>query len=548
MSSAVSAVLLLCVLSYSSLFLQTSGKSERKEIQAQELKYPTTSPKSAPCLVWVDPLIQPQVAMLCIHGLGLHKGTFAEFGQQMCKAGIATYALDMRGFGEYVEQRKHPQLDFDGCLADIQSALEQIHRDHPGMPVVILGESMGGAIALRATALYPELVSGLISSVPAGDRFSLGDAATKVGLSAIFGGMNKPVEKVGETVIEHATKKPELRRRWMSDPLVRIAFTPKELLQFNSFMNENFEVAQAIKNTPVLFIQGANDRLVRPAGTWKLYDRLATANRQLVLSKTSEHLIFEEGQFSPDDLSFVKTWIDRNVARLNPSVVASLEKLPTVASAEKTPASTAAVPTVPLSARHSMELEASAMVNYWIELYRGEKLYRCNNKMQFQSGDVIRFHLIPETDGYAYLVMTAGTTGKSQLLFPNRQAGIDNFLRKGRDYAVPSISWLQFDKTPGTERLKLVFSREPINVMPETIGQRYVTCYVSPDSSGAKDLVPTRMKLSWDDPKPVLIPDNFAGVSQIEHAGSASSLVRLVSGSAGTASSVLSADIALSHE
>lgn len=563
---AVSAfVPLLALVCSLMLFPSNYAKSDAAAlIQAQDLKYPSSSPRQAPCVVWTDPQVPPKVALLCIHGLGLHKGTFTDFGRQMCKSGIATYAMDMRGFGEYVEKKKHPKLDFDGCLVDIKYALEQIRKNNPGIPVVILGESMGGAIALRATALYPELISGLISSVPAGDRFSLGDAAAKVGLSAIFGGMNKPVERVGETVVEHATKNPELKRRWMSDPLVRLNFTPNELLQFNSFMNENFEVARAIKETPVLFIQGANDRLVRPAGTWKLYDRLATPSRQLVLSKTSEHLIFEEGQFSAEDLNFVRTWINRNIlaqkAKVSPPVVpspGSPTAVPGVGSSSAVPGVGAtSPPTVssvsnPNGSRHSSDVESPAMINYWIELYREEKLYRCNNKMQFRSGDVIRFHLIPDTDGFAYLVMTAGTSGKSQLLFPNPEGGRDNFLHKGKDYSIPSSSWLQFDKTPGTERMKLLFSKSPINVVPETIGEHYVTCYVSPDSSGAKDLVPTRMKLTWDDPKPVLIPDDFAGISQITHAGvsgGASSLVRLASGGTGFNGAIVSADIALTHE
>jgi len=29
------------------------------------------------------------------------QGTYADFGKEMSKAGIATYAVDMRGFGEY---------------------------------------------------------------------------------------------------------------------------------------------------------------------------------------------------------------------------------------------------------------------------------------------------------------------------------------------------------------------------------------------------------------------------------------------------------------
>ncbi|MBS1989701.1 MAG: alpha/beta fold hydrolase [Cyanobacteria bacterium SZAS LIN-3] len=535
----------VCASSAQSLTL-VSTPYQHQDSYVRPLKYPTAQPKPAPCLVWTDPQVKPRVALLCVHGLGLHKGTYSEFGKEMCKAGITTYALDMRGFGEYIEQKKRPQMDFDGCLVDIKAALEQIHKDNPGLPVVLLGESMGGAIALRATALYPELVSGLISSVPAGDRFSLGETETKIGMRAFFGDEDEPIENVGAAVIEHATAKSDLRRHWMSDPLARMTFTAHELMQFNSFMKKNFEAARSIKTTPVLFVQGANDRLIRPAGTWKLYDRLGTSSRQLVLSKTNEHLIFEEGQFSPEDLNFVRTWIDRNVTHLDPAVLASASKLSAVASSPAT--ATATQPPTPATT-HSIAMTASARINFWIELFREGKLYRCNNKMQFKSGDVIRFHLIPENDGYAYLVMTAGTSGKSQVLFPPNESASDNFLHKGHDYAVPIDNWLQFDKTPGIEHLSLIFSKDRITPTPETLEQRYVTCYVSHDTSGAKDLVPTRMKLSWDDPKPVLIPDDFSGISQIKRNGAdGSSLVRLMTGESSTPGGVLSADIALKHE
>jgi hypothetical protein len=43
----------------------------------------------------------------------------------------------------------------------------------------------------------------------------------------------------------------------------------------------------------------------------------------------------------------------------------------------------------------------------------------------------------------------------------------------------------------------------------------YLTAYVSDDMSGSKDLVPTRMQLSWDDPTPVILPDQVPGQEKI---------------------------------
>src|SRR4030095_3833236 len=140
----------------------TPASGARHESGSKKFRVPTAVPKSAPCVSWL-PLdgVKHRVAMLCLHGFSLHKGCYAAFGKEMAKDGIATYAMDMRGFGELKDTTNRTQLDFDGCLADIKAVLEQIHKNHPGLPVIILGESMGGAVALRAAALYPQLISGL---------------------------------------------------------------------------------------------------------------------------------------------------------------------------------------------------------------------------------------------------------------------------------------------------------------------------------------------------------------------------------------------------
>jgi acylglycerol lipase len=535
-----------------------------------------------PFVSWVDPAQPADAVLLCIHGLGLHKGTYDAFGKKMSKIGVPTYALDVRGFGEWKDDF-HTGLDFEGTLADIKIVLQAIKKNYPDKPIVVLGESMGGAIALRATAMYPELISGLISSVPSGDRFDSGDTKMKVGLHGILHGFNKPMD-IGTGVVDKATKKEDLREAWSNDKLGRMNLSPKELMQFQAFMGKNFVVAKEIKTVPVLFIQGANDKLVHPEGTYKLFDSLTTDKRQMVFSKAAEHLIFEENQFGNEDLSFVEKWISKNVAPLSAIAVASDKSQPSVADGNETTviAKTAAsTDTKTNSSSDSATTQQSRMVNatqeithvlgkqdsktlaithgpggthtaayvgdparisYWIELARDGKVFRCNNKTSFKSGDAIKFHIIPQTNGYAYVVMNKSSRGKSATLFPSAETGMNNFLTKGVDYPLPSKTWLKFDENPGIEKVSLVFSQKKIEPQKELQGQRYLTAYVSPSELGSKDIVPTRMQLSWDDPTPVIIPSDFSGNSQLS---SVSSLVKVTfNGPSG----VLAVDIALAHQ
>jgi acylglycerol lipase len=536
------------------------SESRPAPVATSETEAASTAPGNAPCIQWIG-AEKPKAAILCIHGLSLHKGTFDALGKRLSKDGYAVFALDVRGFGDWVSKRHIEKVDLNGSLADIGQELKVIHEKYPDLKMVMLGESMGGGIALHATALYPNLVSGLISSVPAGDRFGQTDEEFKVGIHALLGGFNKQMN-VGPGVVAQATKKEDLRHTWGDDPLVRMKLSPHELMQFQDFMGKNYESARAITNTPVLFIQGMNDKLVRPAGTWKLLEALNTPDRQIVFSKTAEHLILEEAQFSEQDIGFIENWMKKHI--LNDSASVAQENSPAEKPAAKpkedaTPAKPDAVtavnvppvvvPTKPANGttetpeNKTGDHAKQTHISYWIELYRNGKTYRCNNKYPFKTGDSIRFHLMSENDGYAYIVMKQGTSGKQAVLFPDARTGTANDIAHGQDYALPTKAWLTFDNNPGVEKLSIVFSTKPIDSLLSPKEPKYLTAYVSPDASGSKDLVPARMQLSWQDPDPVIIPQ-LAGGSTGGEANSASSLVML---SCQDPSAVLSLDVALAH-
>lgn len=516
---------------------------------AQAATAPAASLDKIPCLRWFDETQEPRAVLFCIHGLGLHKGTYEDFGKTMARQGIVTYAIDMRGFGSWIPKGRNDKIDFDGSLVDIKRSLTEIRRLHPGLPVIVLGESMGGGIGIHATALYPDLIDGLISSVPAGDRFNSVDNSMKIGVHAIFGGFNKPID-IGPMVVDAATKKNDLRKKWLHDPLCRTKISPNELISFQHFMNANFECAGAIKKAPVLFIFGCNDKLVRPAGTVKLFDSLATPNKDQVLCVTAEHLIFEDGQFKPQDIKFITNWIDKKVlgkgSEPEPASNEQLAEKPT----EPTPQLAAPVtvkPTIASAAAAGQPKPGNACKNglsYWIELNRGGKIYRCNNKMAFKSGDSIRFHLIPQADGYAYILMKQGSSGKKTLLFPSALTGKSNFLKAGTDYPLPYADWLTFDQNPGIEKVSLLYSSKKIADERALCPPETLTAFVSQDRDGAKDLVPTKMQLSWDDPTPVILPDQIKAQEALAQTTSGSTVRVVFNDDSG----LMAVDVALAHQ
>jgi acylglycerol lipase len=265
----------------------------------------------APCLTWVSQDVDPKAALLCVHGLGLHNGAYEHFGKRMADLGIATYAVDVRGFGSWQKAQGRGDVDFDDCLTDVADTLKVIHKVHPQLPVFLLGESMGGAIALRVTSKYPDLVDGLISCVPSGDRFKQRRTELKVALQTLKG-FNKKFD-VGTSVIEQAGQGNQaLKDSWANDPLARLKLSPKELIQFQRFMNENHESARTITHQPVLMVQGIADKLVKPEGTMELFKELSTKDKEIQLINQASHLIFEESQFNDQALNDKVTAIVHN--------------------------------------------------------------------------------------------------------------------------------------------------------------------------------------------------------------------------------------------
>lgn len=264
-----------------------------------------------PCMTWLDDKAPLKAVLVCVHGLGLHKGSYHQFGERMAPLGWGVYAVDVRGFGSFQTVGEHRALDFPGCLEDVRQALELVRKLHPGVPVFLVGESMGGMIALRVTALHPELMNGLISSVPGGDRFHQRADAVKVGVKLIFGGNKKM--NVEDIVVNRSTEKEGLRQEWLHDPMARFNLAPTELMQFQNFANDNLKYARTIKSTPVLMLQGQKDKLVKQEGNIAIVNEIPSPDSQLILVDANEHLILEEGQFDTPVIEALTAWLTEHL-------------------------------------------------------------------------------------------------------------------------------------------------------------------------------------------------------------------------------------------
>lgn len=261
-----------------------------------------------PMRSWL-PERQPRQVLLCLHGLGFSSESFHDFGRDMANRGIAVYAIDVRGFGAWLKNRstKDNKIDFEGCLTDIENKLRVLKAAYPSTPIFIVGESMGGAIALRAASRWPQLVDGLISSVPSNERYAA--LSEKVWVGARYLTDKDEAIDIAPIVVKHATDDPRLQQQWKDDQQNRMELTPAELKQFNDFMKGNYDAAVLMETTPVLMLAGFQDKLVKPEGTIKLFNDITTKDKLLFVVGDGEHLLLEEGQMTDQLASLLVDWI-----------------------------------------------------------------------------------------------------------------------------------------------------------------------------------------------------------------------------------------------
>lgn len=265
-------------------------------------------PKSMPVVGWKND--NPRAAIICIHGWGLENRAFTPFGHYMANEGFAVYALDVRGYGAWQAVKGDEDTIYDATLGDIGTLASIIDKKYPNIPIFVLGESMGGAVALRAAAKYDGVIEGVIASVPSAKRYGNFSMSLKTVANALKGGMHKPFD-AGTTVSAQATSDGSLLNLWHKDPKGRMKMTPKELINFDKFMRGTIRKCKNIKKTPVLVVQGLADRLVKPKGTFNLYKEVANPNKVLIVDGAAEHLIFESENQNSVLLAGVSAWISK---------------------------------------------------------------------------------------------------------------------------------------------------------------------------------------------------------------------------------------------
>lgn len=283
-----------------------------------------------PLRSWL-PEAGPKAVVIAIHGMNDYSNAFDGPGKALAAKGIAVYAYDQRGFG------RGPHAGWwsstAAMAADLRAAAHLLAARHPGTPLYLLGESMGGAVTIEAAvhAPMPE-VKGVILSAPAVWGRSSMPWYQRAALWLAYQ-VAPGWTLTGRGLKIQPSDNIEMLRALSRDPLV-IKQTRVESI---NGMVDLMDAAQADAprlELPALLLYGAHDEIIPPEPTWEAVaalPRLGNGQRA-ALYVNGWHMLLRDlqAQVVIDDIA---AWIADPSAPL-PSGAdrAASEKLATLAS------------------------------------------------------------------------------------------------------------------------------------------------------------------------------------------------------------------------
>src|SRR5262245_6268077 len=128
-----------------------NGSAENGSAHAPALtsdRYVAADGTSLPVAVWPAAGGKPKAVILGLHGFGDYRKAWEEPADIWARDGITTYSYDQRGFGGSPTRGRWPGTE--ALVDDAKAMILLLRARHPGVPIYLAGESMGGAVALVA--------------------------------------------------------------------------------------------------------------------------------------------------------------------------------------------------------------------------------------------------------------------------------------------------------------------------------------------------------------------------------------------------------------
>jgi len=261
---------------------------------------------------------EPRGIVQIAHGMGEHAGRYRRLARALTDAGHVVYAGDHRGHGRTAGAPERLG-DFGpggwpGLIADIGQLAGVARREFPGLPLVMIGHSMG-SFALQQYLLdhSVELAGAVLSGTSAIDVIAAGiDPTQEVDLSAF----NAPFEPA-RTESDWLSRDPDEVDLYIADDQCGFgvdAAAAASMLDSLAVCSDGERLAAIRSDLPIYLVSGSADPL---AGGGELIELVAGRYRDagvddvtVAIYPDARHEVFNETNRDEITAALI-AWIDR---------------------------------------------------------------------------------------------------------------------------------------------------------------------------------------------------------------------------------------------
>jgi alpha-beta hydrolase superfamily lysophospholipase len=280
----------------------------------------------------------PKGVVQIAHGVSEHSGRYSRLAEALTVAGYAVYAADHRGHGSTgVEADRGYFADRDGwstIVGDLRAVSRLGHEEHPGLPVFLLGHSMGSFLARSYAIEDSRDLAGLVLSGTAGDPGLLGRGGLAIAkaLAVVRGPrhVSQTLDKMSFSRFNSAFEPIRTKNDWLSrddaevdsyleDP--RCGDIPTVGLYMDMVrgliaVNDNRKVVAVRRDLPVLLMSGDRCQVGENGkGPRAVRDQLVQAgviDVTLTLYPEARHEIFNETN-RDEVIGDLVAWLDAHL-------------------------------------------------------------------------------------------------------------------------------------------------------------------------------------------------------------------------------------------
>ncbi|MGH8866982.1 MAG: lysophospholipase [Actinomycetes bacterium] len=249
---------------------------------------------------WRNPGARHLVAL--VHGYGEHMGRYVHVADTLVARGAEVFGPDHLGHGQSAGERVLI-ADFDDVLDDLHRAVESVRKERPGLPLVVVGHSLGGMIATRYAQTRGHEMAGLVLSGPV-----LGSWVQATSLLE--------QQEIPDTPIDVSTlsRDPRVGAAYAADPLVWHGPFRRETLRAIERCLADINAGPTVGELPTLWLHGEADALVPIAPSREGVDRIAGSDLVERTYPDARHEIFNETN-RDEVLAELADFVDRVTAR-----------------------------------------------------------------------------------------------------------------------------------------------------------------------------------------------------------------------------------------